>query len=496
MATSTSPTVSSSVHADPSADGAGNGNGIESGIGNGSGSASDVALLSACDVGKYYGDDRTPVLDRVSVDLRDGEFVALLGPSGSGKSTLLRILAGLIPPSNGEVRIHGVPLVGPNPNVAIVFQSFALFPWLTVLQNVELGLLASSLTPGQRRDRALHAIDLIGLDGFEEAFPKELSGGMKQRVGFARALVVQPEVLFMDEPFSALDVLTGENLRSELQDLWAARSIPTRAVLLVTHNIDEAVSLADRILIFGANPGHVRVELKGLPIAERRLKGPARARLVDTIYRVMTNPDADPATLLEVAPAPPVVTRRARRATPARPRRYQTLPDVGVDDLTGFIQYLASIGGRSNVHDLSRDLQMRMDDLLAIVEATDILGMADLQERQVLLTPVGMKFADVDLDEEKALFRQLALEHVSLLRYIVRELEASPTHAIEAERILDDLEHSFSGEEARRQFETVVDWGRYAELFTYNDADGELRLDEEHRVTPGSLGPAGSDAEP
>ncbi len=462
----------------------------------GSGSPGEDTLLSACDVGKYYGDDRTPVLEHVSIDLRDGEFVALLGPSGSGKSTLLRILAGLIPPSSGEVRVHGAPLIGPNTNVAIVFQSFALFPWLTVLQNVELGLLATALTPGQRRDRALHAIDLIGLDGYEEAFPKELSGGMKQRVGFARALVVQPEVLFMDEPFSALDVLTGENLRAEMQELWAERSIPTRAVLLVTHNIDEAVSLADRILIFGTNPGHVRVELKGLPIADRRLKGTARARLVDTIYRVMTNPDADPATLLEVAPAPPVVTRRARRATPARPRRYQTLPDVGIDDLTGFIQYLASIGGRGNVHDLSRDLQMRSDDLFAIVEATDILGMADLQERQVLLTPLGMKFADVDLDEEKALFRQLALEHVSLLRYIVRELEASPTHSIDAARILDDLEHSFSGEEARRQFETVVDWGRYAELFTYNDADGELRLDEEHRVTPGSLGPAGSDAEP
>jgi NitT/TauT family transport system ATP-binding protein len=453
--------------------------------------AAAVTLLAACDVAMYYGDDRTPVLDRVNIELHEGEFVALLGPSGSGKSTLLRILSGLIPPSDGRVLVHGEPLEGPNPHVAIVFQSFALFPWLTVQQNVELGLLATALSPAQRRDRALHAIDLIGLDGFEEAFPKELSGGMKQRVGFARALVVQPEVLFMDEPFSALDVLTGENLRTELQDLWAERSIPTRAVLLVTHNIDEAVALADRILIFGANPGHVRAELKGLPVADRRAKGPTRARLVDTIYRIMTNPDADPATFMEAAPA-----ARERRTGGARTRRYQTLPDVGIDDLTGFVQYLASIGGRSNVHDLSRDLQMRMDDLLGIVEATDILGLADLQERSVLLTPVGMKFADVALDEEKALFRELALEHVSLLRYIVRELEASPTHTIEAERILDDLEHSFSGEEARRQFETVVDWGRYAELFTYNDAAGELRLDEEHRVAPGSLGPAGADTEP
>jgi NitT/TauT family transport system ATP-binding protein len=268
-------------------------------------------------------------------------------------------------------------------------------------------------------------------------------------------------------------------------------------VLLVTHNIDEAVSLADRILIFGANPGHVRAELKGLPIADRRLKAPPRARLVDTIYRIMTNPNADPSTLVEAAPTTPIAPERPTRGgRPPRPRRYQTLPEVGIDDLTGFIQYLATLGGRGNVHDLSRDLQMRSDDLLAIVEATDILGLADLQERHVLLTPVGMKFADVDLDEEKALFREHALEHVSLLRYIVRELEASPTHTIDAERILDDLEHSFSGEEARRQFETVVDWGRYAELFTYNDADGELRLDEEHRVAPGTIGPAIADTEP
>lgn len=440
-------------------------------------------LIAAESVRKYYGDDRTPVLDNVSLDLKSGEFIALLGPSGSGKSTLLRVLAGLMPPSEGRVLVHGEPLQGSNPRVAIVFQSFALFPWLTVLDNVELGLLATPIPPAERRDRAQHAIELIGLAGFEEAFPKELSGGMKQRVGFARALVVQPEVLFMDEPFSALDVLTAENLRVELQDLWTERSIPTRSILLVTHNIDEAVSLADRILVFGANPGHIRVELKGLPVPERRQKNAARGRLFDTIYHVMTNPEEDAVAY--------VAEREAPAATPARvsaavkPRRYQTLPDVGIDDLTGFVQYLATtVGGRGNVHELSRDLQMRSDDLLALVEATDLLGFADLQERQVILTPVGQRFADApDVEEEKAIFREAALEHVSLLRYIVRELEASPTHTLEADRVTDDLEHSFSGEEARRQFETVVDWGRYAEFFTYDDSAGEIRLDEEHRVS-------------
>ena len=466
-------------------------------------------LLAAANVRKVYGNDRMPVLDDVSVALREGEFIALLGPSGSGKSTLLRILAGLMPPTDGEVLVHGRPLRGANSQVAVVFQSFALFPWLTVLQNVELGLLTTAIPEEERRRRALAAIDLIGLDGFEEAFPKELSGGMRQRVGVARALVVQPEVLFMDEPFSALDVLTGETLRGELQDLWRERSMPTKAILLVTHNIDEAVALADRILVFGAHPGRVRVELAGLPASERATKGPARAHLVDLIYRIMTNPTeeaaaivaasvaGEPRVLGDVTALPHVPVPAAAAITPPtargeRPRRYQTLPDVNIDDLTGFTQYLATIGGTAGLPELTRDLQMRSDDLLALVEATDLLGLADLEQRQVALTTTGRRFADADLDAEKALFRDTLVEHVALVRHIVRELETSPTHVVDADRILDDLEHSFAGDEARRQFETAVDWGRYAELFTYDDKAGELRLDEEHRVRlrPASLASA------
>ncbi|MDQ2890667.1 MAG: nitrate/sulfonate/bicarbonate ABC transporter ATP-binding protein [Gemmatimonadota bacterium] len=431
-------------------------------------------ILEARSVDKYYGDDRTPVLDDVSVALHSGEFVALLGPSGSGKSTLLRLLSGLMAPSSGKVLSHGEELVGINPNVAVVFQSFALFPWLTVLQNVELGLLSLGVPADERRARAVAAIDLIGLDGYEEAFPKELSGGMKQRVGFARALVVQPEVLFMDEPFSALDVLTGETLRSELQELWISKSMPTRAVLLVTHNIEEAVTLADRILVFGANPGHIRIEMAGLPAHERSPHGPARQKLVDAIYRVMTNPGEDAATLIGRKSAP--------AASAERPRRYQVLPDVGIDDLTGFVQYLSSIGGRANVHDLARDLQLRSDDVLAIVEASDLLGFADLQDRAVVITQPGTEFADADLDVEKAMFRHYALAHVSLLRHIVRELDAAPSATLDSDRLMEELEEAFSGGEARRQFETVVDWGRYAELFSYDDASGELRLDPETGV--------------
>lgn len=430
-------------------------------------------LLEARDVSKYFGDDRSPVLDGVSVSLRAGEFVALLGPSGSGKSTLLRILAGLSRPSSGEVFSHGTPLRGINPNVAIVFQSFALFPWLTVLRNVELGLEAGGVPEAERRPRALRAIDLIGLDGYEEAFPKELSGGMRQRVGFARALVVQPELLFMDEPFSALDVLTGETLRAELQELWGSRAIPTKAILMVTHNIEEAVSLADRILVFGANPGHIRIELTGLPAGERGIKSAAHQRLVDSIYRIMTNPDENAAALVE---QPPAAVPAAR---PERTRRYQVLPDVGIDDLTGFVQYLSTIGGHANVHDLARDLQLRTDDVLAIVEASDLLGLADLQNRAVVLTDAGRRFADADLDDEKAMFRRHALAHVSLLRHVIRELDAAPDHTLDADRLLEELEEAFAGGEARRQFETVVDWGRYAELFSYDDTTRELRLDPE-----------------
>ena len=446
------------------------------------------ALLAVRDVRKYYGDDRAPALEHVNLELRAGEFVALLGPSGSGKSTLLRILAGLIAPSDGDLLVHGEPWSGPNPQVAIVFQSFALFPWLTVLQNVELGLLAVDLAPAERRTRALKAIDLIGLDGFEEAFPKELSGGMKQRVGVARALVVQPEVLFLDEPFSALDVLTAEHLRTELKQLWMDRSLPTKAVLMVTHNIDEAVTLADRVVVFGANPGHIRVELPGVPVDQRKSRGQAQMRLVETIYRIMTNPDEDPSAFLERP------KRRAARR-PAKPR-YPALPAVGLDDLAGFVQFVSSIGGRANLHDLSRDLQMRNDDLLALVETADLLGFAEVAERNVLLTPLGEQFAGVDLDGEKALLRTGVLEHAPIMRFVVRLLDDAPAHTLEAERLEEELQKAFGGEEARRQFETVVDWGRYTELFSYDTTAGELRLDEEHRATDGGAvaAAAGDDA--
>lgn len=434
-------------------------------------STSEV-LLAANNVTKYFGNGHGQilVLDNVSLSLEAGEFVALLGPSGSGKSTLLRILAGLVQPSRGDVVAHEQPLRGTNPQVAIVFQSFALYPWLTVVQNVEVGLLAKGLGPAERRERALRVIDIIGLDGFEEAYPKELSGGMKQRVGFARALVVEPEVLLMDEPFSALDVLTAENLRHELMDLWREHKIPTRAILMVTHNIAEAVSMADRLLVFGANPGRIRVDLPGLPSATRAQQSERHAQLVDTIYQIMTNPQEEVAKLLPGE-------RAAQQPVGVRP--YQTLAHVSIGDLTGFLERLHALGGREDLYELAQNLQLEADELLPLAEAADILGFGDVEHGDVFLTEVGRRFAEANVLAEKELFRRQALASIELIRQIVRTLEENPDHRESEEPFLQRLERSFSPDEARRQLDTAIDWGRYAELYAFDDNAGEFFLEEE-----------------
>ena len=337
------------------------------------------------------------------------------------------------------------------------------------------------LAPGERRRRAVEAIDLIGLDGFESAYPRELSGGMKQRVGFARALVVEPEVLFMDEPFSALDVLVAENLRHELLDLWEEHKIPTRAILMVTHNIDEAVSMADRLVVFGANPGRIRAELAGLPPQARENgKSDAHVRLVDTIYRIMTNPEEDIATLLPGQSAGvSTPATDAPRAAPA----FQMLPHVGVDELTGFIERLYDVGGREDLYDLARDLHLEADELLPLAEAADMLGFGDIVEGDILLLPEGVAFAEAGVQEEKTLFRQQALPHIVLLGQIMDGLRAEPDHRLQEDDLLEQLQAYFSPAESRRQLDTAIDWGRYAELFSYDDEEGEFFL-EEDAATP------------
>ncbi len=446
-----------------------------------SGQSAEV-LLQTCNCSMTYevedkkarGAPPHLVLDNIDLQIHIGEFVALLGPSGSGKSTILRILAGLLQPTSGEVLFKGVPQHGPNPHVAIVFQSFALFPWLTVLQNVELGLEAQELTRTQRLKRALAAIDMIGLDGFEDAYPKELSGGMRQRVGFARALVVEPVLLFMDEPFSALDVLTAANLRKELLGLWQAKDMPTRAILLVTHNIDEAVSMADRILVMGTNPGHIRVELPGLPHEQRGVQCPEHTETVDLIYRIMTSPQEDINTLL-----PKVVPQAKTGPLVLTPTRaFQILPHVAIGDVTGLVELVHAHGDRDDLYQLGRHLHLDIDDLFPIFEAADLLDMAETQEGDLVLTEAGKRFAEAGVLEEKKVFREQALAHVVLLRKIVHELEAAPEHTLSEEHFLNILKKHFGTEEAQAQLDTAINWGRYAELFTFQDARGIFRLEE------------------
>src|SRR6266478_6786939 len=431
-------------------------------------------LLEAHDIYKTFaakekrrrGPPPPLVLDNIQVQIHAGEFVALLGPSGSGKSTILRILAGLLQPTSGEVLFKGVPQHGPNPHVAIVFQSFALFPWLTVLQNVELGLEAQPLTRTQRLKRALSSIDLIGLDGFEDAYPKELSGGMCQRVGFARALVVEPELLFMDEPFSALDVLTAENLRNELLELWINKKMPTSAIFIVTHNIEEAVLLADRIIVLGRNPARIRSDFEvGLPQWRDR-KDPRFIELVDHIYKVMTQPELE--HVPRVAPAPAARVRQ----------KYQMLPHARVGGIAGLLELLHDRGGAEDLYKLSEALVMDVEDLLPIVEASVLLGFVTLNEGEVRITPQGVAFADADIQARKVLFREAVVKNVMVLQQIESVLKAKTDHSIPAEFFHDILDEHFSPDEVERQLDTALNWGRYAEIFDYDSERGRLVLAE------------------
>jgi NitT/TauT family transport system ATP-binding protein len=427
------------------------------------------AIIQARAIEKFYQQpdgNRIQVVAPVDLAIEPGRIIALLGPSGCGKSTLLRILSGLSKPSSGELFWHGKPLETQTPNVAIVFQSFALFPWLTVLENVEAPLEARGAGAVERRKRALKMLDTVGLDGFETAYPKELSGGMKQRVGFARALVVEPEVLFMDEPFSALDVLTAENLRNELLELWINKKMPTSAIFIVTHNIEEAVLLADRIIVLGRNPARIRSDFEVGLAQWRDRKDPRFVDLVDYIYKVMTQPEVE--HVLRAAPAP---TARVRQ-------KYQMLPHARVGGIAGLIELLQDRGGSEDLSQLSEVLGMDVEDLLPIVEGSVLLGFATLTEGEVKITPEGSRFADADIQTRKVLFREAAEKHVMILQQIASTLKAKTDHSIPEEFFHDILDEHFSQDEVQRQLETAMNWGRYAEIFDYDSETGRLVLAE------------------
>jgi NitT/TauT family transport system ATP-binding protein len=409
------------------------------------------------------------VLDGVSLTLKSGEIVGLLGRSGSGKSSLLRIIAGLAKPVSGRVTWRDKPLTGPSEGIAMVFQSFALFPWLTVLENVEIGLEPLGIPAAERRTRSLEAIDLIGLDGFESAYPKELSGGMRQRVGFARALVVHPELLLMDEPFSALDVLTAETLRTDLVDLWTEGKLPLRSILIVTHNIEEAVLMCDRVIIFSANPGRIAAEIKiDLPYPRNRNQAPFR-KFVDDIYGRMTNPH-DPALKME---------QRAPDAV-ASAGVAMVLPEVSTNLLAGLMETLAGerFNGKADLPEIADELTLEVDELFPIVETLQLMRFAEVAHGDIRLTPAGRRFVDLDVDARKRLFAEQLKAHVPIAALIRRVLEERPSHRAPYTRFSEELEDFMSEEFAEETLRAVIDWSRYAELFAYDEQAQAFSLED------------------
>ena len=414
----------------------------------------DGPLLSLAGVEKRYGPGAQPfvALSGVDLEIRAGEFVCLLGPSGCGKSTLLRIVAGLASPTRGVVRYRGVPLTGVNPYTTIVFQTFALFPWLTVLENVEIALQARNVPAASRTARASKLLDVVGLDGFESAYPRELSGGMQKKVGFARAMAVEPELLCLDEPFSALDVLSAEALRGELQELWLARHLPTKAILMVTHNIEEAVVLADRIVVMAKEPGRIVAEMRvDLPHPRTR-KDLAFEALVDRVYS-------------EVAGRP-------ARATPTPSRR---LPTARPNALAGLLEMLASEGGQADLALLGSDLVLELDDLLPIVEAGELLGLLALSEGEITSTPLGKAYAEASILARKELIaaRVLRLPEIG---WMYEALQHDEDQRIHSSFFLDRIGASL-GDFAPQQLDVAIRWGRYAELFAYDADTEELYLE-------------------
>jgi len=447
--------------------------------------AAEQVIIEAQQVKKSYPQPHgDPILVIAPTDLavHSGEIVALLGPSGSGKSTLLRMLTGLSIPSGGSVLWHGQPIGMARPNVSIVFQSFALFPWLTVLENVEVPLKATGVPAIPRRKRALKILDTVGLDGFEAAYPKELSGGMKQRVGFARALVIEPEVLFMDEPFSALDVLTAENLRSELLELWDKKEIPTRSIFIVTHNIEEAVLLADRVIVLGRNPARIRTDFRVQLPRPRDRKDTLFGNYIDYIYTVLTQPEAAP-----TVPGQAAASQEESRPARAAKTMYEMLPHVRPGGIAGLLEMLEDRGGVEDMYVLAKDLSFEIDDLLPLIDASVMLGFLKVGEGQADITPEGRAYAYAEILKQKELFREAALKHLLLFRQIRRVLESKSDHAVHEEFFHDLLDEQFSEEETVRQMETAINWGRYAEIFAYDSGTHRLTLPETGESSPISV---------
>jgi NitT/TauT family transport system ATP-binding protein len=421
---------------------------------------SSAALLQVSDIRMAFpkpDGSELLVLDGINLELHEREIVGVLGRSGSGKSTLLRLIAGLAMPTAGKITYFGAQVTGPARGIAMVFQSFAIFPWLTVFQNVALGLEAQGMPKPEIRQRSLAAIDMIGLDGYESAYPRELSGGMRQRVGFARALVVHPNILLMDEPFSALDVLTAETLRTDFLDLWAEGRMPIRSVVLVTHNIEEAVLMCDRLVVFGSNPGRILAEIRvTLPQPRNRLDAAFR-ELVERIYVEMTarHVGAVPSRI-ELAPGAGIGA---------------VLPRVSSNLLAGLLETVAAppFNGSADLPKIAHDLQMEIDELFPVAETLQMMRLAEVGGGDIRLTDAGIAFANAGLDERKRIFARHLLAHVPLAAHIRRVLDERASHVARKSRFVDELEDFMNEESAEQTLSAVVTLGRYAEVFAYDD---------------------------
>ncbi len=428
-------------------------------------------LLVLEHISQVYGSGQRSfaALEDVSLSVSEGEFVTLLGPSGCGKSTLLRIITGLQLPSKGRVLYRGITLMGVNPHASIVFQTFALFPWLTVLENVEVALKAKGISSKKRTVRALDLLDRVGLDGFETAYPRELSGGMRQKVGFARAMAIEPELLCLDEPFSALDVLSAEALRGELLELWSGGKIPTKALLMVTHSIEEAVFMADRIVIMEKDPGRVVKDLEVSLPRPRIRKDSNFLDLVDRVYAILagqTQPE-----------------HVEHGTAPGQPGRTRALPQVAINELIGLLESVVEqTNARTDIYKLAERIKVNSDHLLSLTEAAELLGFATVTEGDFILTPLGETLVEASILGRKEIFAA-RISRLPIFKWLVGMLKVEPEHRLQWKVVQKALELDFPAEEAERQVQTAVKWGRYAEILVYDDKTEIIYLENDDDIS-------------
>ncbi len=424
-----------------------------------------ASLLEVRSVNQMYGSGprRFTALQNINLSMKEGEFVALVGPSGCGKSTLLRIITGLNRPTAGVVLYRDNVLPGVNPHATIVFQTFALYPWLTVQQNVELALKVRGVPAEERTRRSIALLDKVGMDGFENAYPRELSGGMRQKVGFARAMAVEPELLCLDEPFSALDVLSAEALRGELLELWTAGAIPTKAILMVTHNIEEAVIMADRIIVMDKEPGHIVADLKvDLPHPRQRKSAEFLAK-VDLVYATLAGQTEPEQQEMGTAPGEPGRTRR--------------MPDVNVGNLAGLLEALAEKpGDTADIYQFADELKVDSDHLLLLTETAELLGFATVAKGDITLTSLGQTFVDASILARKEIF-STRIRRLPIFGWLLNMLVKADNHELETDVVQSALQLEFPPEEAEKQVDIAVDWGRYAELVAYDDSKRSIFLE-------------------